>query len=305
MMNENTLIHYGVLGMKWGVRRYQNKDGSLTSAGRMRDSLKQKTIETAYGVGAKIRPREAQYKVKRFVNRASADDIYRTKTEELMSRNVGTLTTNEKTLKAIEKVGIEKHKATVYNNLTDSDISNFKKYTDAAIYSRAVNGYLATGSPAEIAEKAAALKASLSKNKIDDQVVYRSCNLKFTTSGLEKKLDTYSTEELSNIFDQMSGQFKGKSFGENRVYSTSTSPLFAIDTWRKVNPTAAKTYNSYLIIDCKGTPGVFADAKTSSGKRLVNTGSNQEVILAPNKMTYKKMTWDADRGMFAIYLEAK
>ena len=35
-MMENELMHWGIKGMKWGVRRYQNKDGSLTPAGRKR-----------------------------------------------------------------------------------------------------------------------------------------------------------------------------------------------------------------------------------------------------------------------------
>ena len=32
----DSISHYGVLGQKWGIRRYQNKDGSLTEEGRKR-----------------------------------------------------------------------------------------------------------------------------------------------------------------------------------------------------------------------------------------------------------------------------
>lgn len=47
-MDYGELKHWGVKGMKWGVRRYQNKDGSLTPAGRKRyadggESSKSKT----------------------------------------------------------------------------------------------------------------------------------------------------------------------------------------------------------------------------------------------------------------------
>ena len=33
---ENRLMHFGILGQKWGVRRFQNEDGTLTEEGRRR-----------------------------------------------------------------------------------------------------------------------------------------------------------------------------------------------------------------------------------------------------------------------------
>lgn len=32
----NELYHHGIKGQKWGIRRYQNEDGSLTAAGKKR-----------------------------------------------------------------------------------------------------------------------------------------------------------------------------------------------------------------------------------------------------------------------------
>ena len=53
------LRHHGILGMKWGVRRYQSKDGSLTSSGKKRYNVDVK--------GAKKKIQDAEKEVEKRV----------------------------------------------------------------------------------------------------------------------------------------------------------------------------------------------------------------------------------------------
>ena len=60
-MTKDELYHHGIKGQKWGVRNYQNEDGSYTEAGKER-----------YGIGQKIKNKLSDPKIKKAIKIGAA-----------------------------------------------------------------------------------------------------------------------------------------------------------------------------------------------------------------------------------------
>ena len=61
----NELYHHGIKGQKWGIRRYQNPDGSLTDLGKKRivqgtNLLKEKGVSGVRKVGKFVKNNKAE-----------------------------------------------------------------------------------------------------------------------------------------------------------------------------------------------------------------------------------------------------
>ncbi len=87
MINEEYLEHHGILGQKWGVRRYQNADGSLTDAGKKRYEKEQrKAIAKERKEASKNRSMLSDEELNQRVNRLQKEKQLRELTDQEINR---------------------------------------------------------------------------------------------------------------------------------------------------------------------------------------------------------------------------
>lgn len=110
-MNSNELMHHGIHGMRWGVRRYQNKDGSLTAAGRKR--INQLDSEYQRLTGKKL-------------SKSSAD-VKKTESKP-KSKSISEMT-NEEIQEKINRITLEQN----LKLLTPKKISAGKRFTETVM----------------------------------------------------------------------------------------------------------------------------------------------------------------------------
>lgn len=146
------LVHHGIIGQRWGIRRYQNKDGSLTSEGKAKyikengkykRTINNALIKDAYSVGFvdkvnqraknKTNKKLKKYEVKKENKNTNKYDDKINKLQKRLNQYVKDIDTDKKILNKIlndEHLNISNRKVSQINK---GKLQNSLLYTFAPL----------------------------------------------------------------------------------------------------------------------------------------------------------------------------
>lgn len=112
---DNYLIHYGIKGQKWGVRRFQNPDGTFTAAGKARYYNSDGTLNKAgqkaqakYEYKSKKRDIKKRYKeINKEFDKKKADNLWGFERGGVAARAKGHIKNEYERSKALNKLDQE------------------------------------------------------------------------------------------------------------------------------------------------------------------------------------------------------
>lgn len=148
------LEHYGIKGMKWGIRRFQNKDGSLTKAGLKRYSDAASDVASKVGKavaegGKKLGTAagKAAQATKEKIAEKHAERKEEKRVEKLMSKPIRKLTEEER-IERMDRKMKEKELLSLEKNVKELDstaMSKGRKFAEDMVTKVAIPSVLSAG----------------------------------------------------------------------------------------------------------------------------------------------------------------
>ena len=230
-MENPELKHWGVKGMKWGIRRYQNKDGSLTRAGKKRqvDNL-EKARQAKKAKQDEIREREE--KRSKLLKSTDASELY--KNRDLLS--------TEEINERLNRLNAEQRLSQLSNQTKSTGMDKVNK---ALAVGRKINEvYEFTNTPVM-----KALKKQLGLEKTEKRLgldkVYEMRD-KLSDKQLQDALKRASTEKaIKKILDEREA--------ERKTSTSSTESTKQTSSTENKNTKSSKTEQSKSDESLKGT----------------------------------------------------